>query len=134
MQPTIPIDSYVIWEKSAYAAANDVKRFDLALHTLPASEKNRKRGIDENARFIFRVVGLGGEKVEIKNGDVFINDSKLDEPFEKNPSTDSFGPILVPEDEYFLLGDNRPESEDSRFWQPPTVGHARIVGKVVKIL
>ena len=133
MQPTIPIDSYVIWDKSAYASGNLVTRFDLVLHTLPPDELRRKRGIDENTRFIFRIVGLGGESVEIKKGDVFINGTKLDEPFEKNPLNDNFGPIQVPENEYFLLGDNRPESEDSRFWKPATIGRERIIGKVVKV-
>jgi signal peptidase I len=132
MQPTIPIDSYVAWEESAYAN-EEVNRFDLVLHTLPLDEKRKRIGSKEDTRYIFRVVGLGGEKIEIKSGQLFVDDQKIEEPFEKILSDDSFGPVVVPQGEYFLLGDNRPESEDSRFWKPPTIGKERIVGKVVKI-
>lgn len=133
MQPTIPIDSYLIWNKAAYDGGNSVKRFDLVLHTLPFDEVRKKRGLSEKDRYIFRVIGLGGEKVEIKKGVVYINDTQLDQPFGFNPSDENFGPIQIPSDEFFLLGDNRPESEDSRFWKPSTIGRDRIIGKVVKI-
>lgn len=132
MLPTIPIDSYVAWDKDAYAI-EEVKRFDLVLHTLPFDEKRKLLGAKEDTRYIFRVVGFGGEKLEIKNGQLFVNDQVMDEPFEKVASDDNFGPVVVPRGEYFLLGDNRPESDDSRFWKPPTIGKERIVGKVVKI-
>lgn len=93
----------------------------------------RKLGIDENTKFIFRVVGLSGEKIEMKNGEVFVNDKLLEEPFNKNKSSDNFGPIIVPKNEYFLLGDNRPESNDSRYWKPSTIKRENILGKVVNI-
>ena len=134
MQPTIPIDSYILWDADAYRNHSDIKRFDLVLHTLPTDEKRQKRGISENTRFIFRVIGLGSEKIEIKNGQVLINNRILDEPFEKISFDDNFGPIAIPENEYFLLGDNRAESEDSRYWKPSTIEKERIIGKVVKIL
>lgn len=133
MQPTIPIGSYVIWNKSAYESGNSVNRFDLVLHTLPLDEVRKKRGLSETDRYIFRVIGLAGEKVEIKKGVVYVNDAKLEQPFEFSLSDDDFGPVQVPGNEFFLLGDNRPESEDSRYWKPSTVGRERIIGKVVKI-
>jgi len=132
MLPTIPLDSYVAWEKDAYAT-KDVKRFDLVMHTLPLDETSKRRGIKEDDRYIFRIIGLGGEQIEIKSGRVLVNGRKLEEPFEKVESDDDFGPIVIPENEFFLLGDNRPESNDSRFWSRPTIGKERIVGKVVKI-
>lgn len=132
MQPTIPIDSYVTWEKDAYAT-DEVKRFDIVLHTLPLDEMRKRVGAKEDTRYIFRVVGLGGEKIEIRSGQLIVNDQKIEEPFGKVISDDSFGPIVVPQGEYFLLGDNRPESHDGRFWKPPTIGRERIIGKVVKI-
>ena len=127
MQPTIPIDSYILWDADAYRNHSDIKRFDLVLHTLPTDEKRQKPGISENTRFIFRVIGLGSEKIEIKNGQVLINNRILDEPFEKISFDDNFGPIAIPENEYFLLGDNRAESEDSRYWKPSTIEKERII-------
>src|SRR5690606_6758142 len=67
MLPTIPLDSYVAWEKDAYAT-KDVKRFDLVMHTLPLDETSKRRGIKEDDRYIFRIIGLGGEQIEIKSG------------------------------------------------------------------
>lgn len=134
MQPTIPIDSWVIWETMGLDSGTEVKRFDIVLHTLPSDEKRQKRGIDENTLFIFRVVGLGGEKVEVRKGKVLINDIELIEPFKTSPPDNEFGPIVVPVNELFLLGDNRPESEDSRYWKPATIGRERIIGKVARIL
>lgn len=133
MQPTIPIDSFVVWDKSAYLGENPVSRFDLVLHTVPLNALREKRGITENERYIFRVIGLGGEEIEVIKGIVFVNKVQLEHPFEINPSNDNFGPIRIPDNEFFLLGDNRSESEDSRYWKPATIGKDRIIGKVVKI-
>lgn len=133
MEPTIPIDSYVAWKKDASYTTEGAKRFDLVLHTLPLNEKRKRLGAKEDTRYIFRVVGLGGEKIEIRSGQLFVNDQKIEEPFERVVSDDSFGPVVVPQGEYFLLGDNRPESDDSRFWTPPTIGNETIIGKVVNI-
>jgi signal peptidase I len=133
MQPTIKIDADVITDETAYSSGQPIKRFDIVIHKAPVDAKMKSVGIKENARFIFRVVGLGGEKVEIKNGKVFIDDKLLDEPFEKYSSNDDFGPIFIPENEFFLLGDNRSESLDSRYWKPSTIKRENILGKVVKI-
>jgi signal peptidase I len=133
MQPTIPIGSKAIVDENAYTNNRAIERFDLVMHKAPIDESTNKLGIDENTKFIFRIIGLSGEKVEIKKGQVFINDKLLNEPFEKFVSEDNFGPILIPENEYFLLGDNRPESADSRYWKPSTIKKEHILGKVVKI-
>jgi len=75
-----------------------------------------------------RIIGLPGEKIKIKKGDVYINNEKLLEPYIKEK------PIYVlvkkiPENHYFLLGDNRNNSEDSSVWGP--VPKELIIGKVV---
>ena len=133
MQPTIKIDAYVLTDENAYQNNQKIERFDIVIHKRPITDKDKRFGFNENTRFIFRIVGLGGEKVEIKKGQIFINDNYLTETFEKVSSDDNFGPIVIPESEFFLLGDNRPESEDSRFWKPATIKRENIVGKVVKI-
>ena len=133
MQPTIKIDAYVLTDENTYQNNQKIERFDIVIHKRPITDKDKKFGFNENTRFIFRIVGFGGEKIEIKKGQVFINDNYLAETFDKVSSDDNFNPMLIPENEFFLLGDNRPESEDSRFWKPATIKRENIVGKVVKI-
>ena len=133
MVPTVPVGSYVMWDSSAYKNQAP-ERFDIVIHTLPPQEKWKKYDRDNtNTRYIFRIVGLSGERVEVQKGVLLINDTPLKGDFALVGSTDSFGPITVPDGEYFLMGDNRPNSEDSRFWNPHTVSGERILGKVVKI-
>jgi signal peptidase I len=77
---------------------------------------------DPSKDFIKRVIGLPGDVIEIRDKQVFRNGEKLIEPYVQHvtsvilPQRDNFGPITVPEDKYFVLGDNRDESYDSRFW------------------
>jgi len=116
MEPTIkPGDT--VWVDHGYYTSHPVERFDMVLYK----------------KIVKRVIGLGGEKVEIREGRVFINDQELRQTFEWIPLKESFGPITIPREEYFLLGDNRANSFDSRYWNPPTLKSPGITGKVVEI-
>ena len=88
-------------------------------------------------RHIKRIVGLPGEKIEIRDNRLLINDVIIDEPFEKivgeKDRKRNYGPVSIPFGEYFLLGDNRPESMDSRYFEPSTIKKADIYSKVVEI-
>ena len=92
--------------------------------------------LDQSKFFIKRVIGLPNEKVEIKNGQVRIYNSDHPEGFvldesaylSKNVKTGSEISITLAEDEYFVMGDNRPYSSDSRSWGPISVKD--IIGKV----
>ena len=77
--------------------------------------------------YIKRVIGLPGDKVEIINGTVYINDQVLNEVYPLNPATYSMPPLIVPPDEYFVLGDNRNFSSDSHSWG--TVPASKIIGR-----
>lgn len=70
MQPTIKIGGKAMIDETAYSSNERLKRLDIVLYKAPVSEQYRKIGIDENTKFIFRIIGLGSEKVEIKKGTI----------------------------------------------------------------
>jgi signal peptidase I len=83
---------------------------------------------------IKRVIGLPGETVELRDGDVYIDGDKLDEPYlpegtRTGPGLGGQDTFVVPEDAVFVMGDNRAFSRDARFWQHPWVPEDDIVGK-----
>ncbi|MBE7552218.1 MAG: signal peptidase I [Anaerolineales bacterium] len=78
--------------------------------------------------YVKRIIGLPGEKVEIRAGQVFINGERLDEPFQPMPgSYNMSNPVIVPEGQVFVLGDNRNNSNDSHNWGTLPMGN--IVGR-----
>ena len=83
--------------------------------------------------YVKRVIGLPGETVEVKDGKVYINgsDTPLDEPYLPEPMEGSYGPYEVPEGCYFMMGDNRNNSLDARFWDNKFVAKNKIVAKVL---
>lgn len=102
----------------------DPERFDIIIFKYPD---------DESQLFIKRLIGLPGETVEIRDGKVYIDGSEtpLDDSFVPETPTGDYGPYVVPEDCYFMLGDNREHSRDSRFWDNTFVQFGQIVGKAV---
>jgi signal peptidase I len=96
---------------------------------------------DEDKDFIKRAIGLPGDTVEVRNKTVFINGAPLEEPYTQHvdPTVlahqiqprDNLGPITVPPDSYFVMGDNRDQSMDSRFWG--YVKFSKIKGKAFLI-
>jgi signal peptidase I len=75
-----------------------------------------KYPVDPKRDFVKRVIGLPGEKVEIKGGRVFIDDREIPEPYVHFPDNFMKEAEVVPKNSYFCLGDNRANSQDSRFW------------------
>jgi signal peptidase I len=81
--------------------------------------------------FVKRVVGLPGDRLQIRNGHVYRNGVREKDGYvvacDGNPTCDFPGTIVVPKGDYYMMGDNRPDSEDSRFWGP--VPRAWLIGK-----
>ncbi|MDD3393559.1 MAG: signal peptidase I [Anaerotignum sp.] len=86
---------------------------------------------EQKTLFVKRIIGVGGDVVKVENGSVYINGEVLNEPYLEVITQGNFGPFEVPEGCYFMMGDNRNSSLDSRFWDNKFVAPDKILGKVV---
>lgn len=84
---------------------------------------------NEGITIIKRIIGLPGETIEIKDGSVFIEGELLDESYLTQATLDSYGPIQIPEEHYFVMGDNRRNSRDSRNVSISFVSQEQIKGQ-----
>lgn len=123
MEETIMTGDRIFGNRLAYLF-EEPERFDIVIFKYPD---------DESQRFIKRVIGLPGETVEIREGKVYIDGSEtpLDDSFTPETPVGDYGPYTVPEGCYFMLGDNRNNSKDSRMWDNPYVKKEKILGKAV---
>lgn len=119
METTIMVGDRVIGNRLAYNNEDPV-RGDIVIFKFPD---------DESQLFIKRIIGMPGDTLQIVDGVVYINGEQLDEPYLTTTPLGSFGPITVPEGAYFMLGDNRNNSADSRYWNQPFVYRNKILGK-----
>ncbi len=117
MMPNFPNGEYLLTEKVTYYLHNP-QRGDVVVFTPPVSNTDE---------YIKRIIGLPEEKVMVKGGHVYINDKLLKEPYLADSVVTTGGTFLpddeeytVPDGEYFVMGDNRPNSSDSRYWGPIT--------------
>lgn len=105
-------------------SVDGLKRGDIVIHLYP---KNRAKS------YIKRIIGLPGETIQITDGKVYINGQLLDEPYvleANNSKKQTFAPEIVAENSYYVMGDNRDDSSDSRYWG--TVAKDLIKGKYYK--
>jgi len=106
------------WEKNIFPQRN-ISRGGVIVFRFPQNT---------DVAFIKRVIGMPGDTIEVIDKQVYVNGKALNEPYKvhKDPFTiyrdgmlkkrDNFGPVVVPEGQFFAMGDNRDNSDDSRFW------------------
>lgn len=128
MSPTLEVNDSVIIDKLAYRSQSP-KRGDIVLFN--PTKNILKQAPDLKDPFIKRIIGLPGEKVEVKSGKVFINNQPLLEKYITEPTGYTWGADTVPASSYFVLGDNRNNSYDSHFWGFVPQNH--IIGRAVGI-
>ena len=141
MDPTLADGQSLIMDKLSYRF-HDPARFDIVIFPGPADETVEPTFFDRllnrkpsSPYFIKRVIGLPGEKVQIRDGKVYINGEELtDDVYGITDYIDNPGiaeeELTLKEDEYFCLGDNRPVSYDSRYEAVGPVTRKEFVGKV----
>jgi len=124
MEPTVLVGDHFFIDKVGFPANlpetvrewlpdRDIERGDIIALWSPE---------DPGLRLVKRVIGLPGETVELRGTDIYIDDRRLDEPYVMHSlppalhRESGFGPVEIPDDSFFMMGDNRDNSRDSRYW------------------
>ena len=142
MDPTLEHGQFLMVNKLVYFQLDTDRlsrivpfwQADMASNRFPIHPPQRREVIvfhfprDTSKDFVKRVIGLPGEKVELLDGSVFINDRLLKEPYITTSYNSTMAPVILGDDEYFVMGDNRRSSNDSRTWGPVPESH--LLGKV----
>ncbi|MGB3650964.1 MAG: signal peptidase I, partial [Rivularia sp. (in: cyanobacteria)] len=110
---TLHTGDRLVVEKISYRF-NSPKFGDIVVFQPPP--ELQRRGYSEDQAFIKRVIGTPGDTIKIDDGKVYVNDNLLQENYIKEPSVKPFPLVKVPENQYFMMGDNRNDSNDSRYW------------------
>lgn len=130
MFPNFHDKEYILTDKVSYKFGEPKRGDVVVFRAPPAANCPKGTGCD----FIKRVIALPGETIEIRNQKFYINNQELPEPYippenalAPNAYLKEGIPVTLQDDQYIVIGDNRPHSSDSRVWGP--IGKENIVGK-----
>lgn len=110
MEPSMHQGQRLFVDKFSYIAS-DPKRGDIIVLLFPKGDPN---GPEED--YIKRIIGLPGDTVECQPGQIFVNGQLIEEPYINDPNRSPCAPMTLGPDQYFVMGDNRNASSDSRSW------------------
>jgi len=124
MEPNLHDEEAILWSKNSYHIRTP-ERFDVAAVNAPSDPTKKK--------YVKRIVGMPGDTIEIRGGDVYLDGKLLYEDYlPSDLKTNLDGVWTLSENQYFIIGDNRPNSNDSRSFGP--VDKRFILGKAITII
>ena len=121
MEPTVETGARLMVSRLNYKFT-DPERGDIVTFYYPD---------DGETIYLKRIMGLPGETIEGHNGVIYVDGQALKMDYTLEPLDEDFGPFHVPENSYFMMGDNRTESWDARFWRNTYVSRDEIIGQAV---
>ena len=124
MEPTLPINVHILVDKTDYRSQPPQRRDIILFQPTPTI---REQNFTDP--FLHRLIGLPGETVAVKDGLVYINGQPLLEEYIEEAPEYQYGPVVVPDNHYLVLGDNRNNSYDSHYWG--FVNQDLIIGKAI---
>ena len=123
MEPTLHNGERLLVDKLTYRF-REPQRGEIIVFRYPS---------DPRRRFIKRIIGLPGDRLEIRDNVVYLNGRPLDEPYIKGPTYGEYPPVTVKPGHFFVLGDNRNNSEDSRYEDVGQVPRRNVGGRALLI-
>jgi signal peptidase I len=113
MFPTLHTGDRLVVEKVSYRLHLPITGDIIVFQPSPELQR---RGYGKDQAFIKRIIGRPGDVVSVTSGKVYLNGRPLAEDYTAEPAEQPFGPVKVPDGEFFVMGDNRNDSNDSRYW------------------
>lgn len=126
MLDTIQIDSRLLINKMEYNF-KEPERGDIVVFNAPDDTPNDKY-------LVKRIIALPNETIQSKDGEIYINGELLHENYIKDNIIDDFGPYTLDDNSYFVMGDNRLNSFDARYWNKKYIDRSDIVGRAVLVI